>query len=90
MRNFFGKSFAKIITPFMGHKTTKFYHQKWQNMKHSEIIQMIYYKFFLQRFISKVKKIFNEKIDPRVRYVTQHLTTNAPSIGNLFLVMNHN
>jgi hypothetical protein len=54
MRNVFGKSFAKIITPFMGHKMTKFYHQKWQNMKHSEIIQTINYKCFLQRFISKV------------------------------------
>jgi hypothetical protein len=62
MRNVFGKSFAKIITPFMGHKTTKFYHQKWQNMKHSEIIQMKYYKCFLQRFISKVKKKLMKKL----------------------------
>jgi hypothetical protein len=84
------KSFGKIITPFLGHKMTKFYHQKLKNMKRSKIIQMIHYNCFLQRFISKVKKLCNEKIDPRVRYVTQHLTTNVPSIGKLFLVMNHN
>jgi len=61
-----------------------------QNMEHSEIIQMIQYNFLLQRFISMAKQLFNEKIDPRVRYVTQHLIINAPSIGNLFLIMNHN